>query len=367
MIRPIFFLLLIPCVLGVGLSSQPLDEPILFTPGATYTIDYQIVGDDEVSLSLDKGYDSDVDMRQYAHLTPVEDRSFSLVIHFPENATVDAGGLQSLLVRATGVSDGNSVVGGTAIVQKLVPIHVYFDEKVIQSRFHVRNININETGTVEVTVDSWTHQRIDSVSADVKILGDESVLDTVVIEPTSLPSGESVTLTGSFETAGWVPGTYNASATINWDGNTTHLSDSFRIGSLEVDILNYTTSVPAGQISTFDIGVRSGWNDKLDDVFAFVLIDGRRMLKTATYGLNAWDEIVISDYIDTTGIEPGVHELKIVLHFGGEKKTITDSISIEAPPAEEQPFFTTGTILVVLAVALVGLVGFNVFWFMRHR
>ncbi|MFO7710358.1 MAG: hypothetical protein R6V53_01185 [Candidatus Woesearchaeota archaeon] len=363
--RILLLFLLLPCVLGVGLSSQPLDGPILFEPGKTYTINYDIVGDDEVSLSLKEGYLGDIDMRPYARLTEIDGKSFSLILSFPENATISQGGMQSVVVSAKGESDSSVNVGGTAIVQKTVPIQVYFQEKRIKSSMRASDININETGQVEIHAESWSHQDIGSISTEIEIRDSEGSVLATMSDKDSLPSGKEVTLSGSFDTSGWAAGDYQAFADLSWDGNSTELQDGFRIGSLEVSIINYTESVLSENINKFFINIQSGWNNDLKDVYAVVFVDGQKMFKTANYDIGAWEQVTMSDYLDTEGIEPGVHEITISLHYGGEKTVVTDSLSVEKPPEEEQALSTT-SIVVVLAVALVLLIAFNVFWFMRR-
>ncbi len=352
--------------MGVGLSTQPLDGPILFEPGKTYTIDYEIVGDDDFSLSLKEGYLGDIDMRPYARITDVDKKSFSLIISFPENATISQGGMQSLVVSAKGDSENSANVGGTAIVQKTVPIQVYFEEKRIESSMRASDLNINETGQVEITAESWSHQDIDRISAEIEIRDSEGSVLATMSDSDSLSSGNEVTLSGSFDTSGWAVGDYQAFADLSWDGNSTELQDDFRIGSLEVSIINYTESVLSENINKFFITIESGWNNDLKDVYAVVFVDGQKMFKTANHDIGAWEEVTISDYLDTEGIEPGMHEIMISLHYGGEKTVVTDSLSVEKPLEEEQALSTT-SIVVLLAGALVLLIVFNLFWFMRHR
>ena len=65
----------------------------------------------------------------------------------------------------------------------------------------------------------------------------------------------------SFDTKGLRPGNYSATANMDFDGMKKTDSDNFRIGNLNVKVVDYTKELDNSGIKRFDVTVESEWND----------------------------------------------------------------------------------------------------------
>jgi len=144
------------------------------------------------------------------------------------------------------------------------------------------------------------------------------------------------------------------------------LEKNFRIGSLFVDITNYTSRFMKNSLQRFEIGIESKWNDPIEDVYANVKIfNATRNLfsfKTPSEKLEGWESKTVTGFLDTRGLAPGVYDGEIALLYTSGKKSgqSTKAIKIEVREDWWNAYLLYIIIgcfaLVIMAVALL------IFW-----
>lgn len=372
-----FLFLLVPVSYGIGLSSEPLEKPIYFEPGESYSIDYKISAySDNASVTVRDPYDDPVKMARFARVGDVRTtdgvKYFTLHIAFPQNATVSEGGKHGIIIGVRDLKQSGGQFSATTAVEKFIEIWVLYKEKVMEAKLVTPSLNVNESGDFKIELMSWSRQDIHSVEGEVKISGPGGeVLDTFETDTVSLPSGERKTLSIPFSSRGYEAGRYHASGRFVWDDNVTTRQSSFNIGEENLDVLNYTRTLVADEITQFSLRVKSGWNDPMEHVYAIVRIDGREVMKTPGTELEPWETVKLQNFLDATGISPGEHEMEIELHFDGNKEVIQDTVTVKAGEKEASLSSPKGIgnqgLVVILAVALAIMIFINIYWMSRKR
>jgi hypothetical protein len=176
-----------------------------------------------------------------------------------------------------------------------------------------------------------------------------------------------------FDTSNLLSGNYSATAFVNCDGNTTEAKTSFRIGKLDVKIIDYNKEIESGAIKKFVTKVESFWNDPLE-VYANIRIYDKNhsvTAKTATNKIEPWKTIDMDAFIDTTTLEPAEYDIKIDVFYGDASSTLEGKILVKAPigppvndtraPEEEKPGLSTTNITIILVIIVALLTIVNIF------
>ena len=123
-------------------------------------------------------------------------------------------------------------------------------------------------------------------------------------------------------------GIYRAVAKLNFgDGNVTTAEKSFRIGRLQVELDDVKfDDFKAGEIGKFFVDVKSVWNNDIKNVYVEIEVldeNGEVIKKVRSPGidLGPWDKGTITLFMETSGLEPGEYDARIVLYYGDDSKS----------------------------------------------
>jgi hypothetical protein len=235
-------------------------------------------------------------------------------------------------------------------------------------KFSSADTNVNGKARMIFTVQNWG-------KTDITVQGKADVYDardnfigSVTTETVTLASTKSAELTALFDTTGLQPASYKVKAEISYNGKKAHKENTFRIGSLSVDILDFTKSFKKDAINKFKLKVKSGWNDEIKSIKGAVTVnkDGVPMkaFETLTSNLLPWEVKELEGYFDTEGLDYGTYDAIITVIYDNERTTTTSSILIEeestAELVEETPeassFISLTTLLIIIIVLLLVLI-----------
>ncbi|MBI2044674.1 hypothetical protein HYT23_01310 [Candidatus Pacearchaeota archaeon] len=318
---------------ALGLSPAGVD--INFEPGYEQTIDYLVFGVGSRGVEAYVGGD----LEQYATLSKTKltqgDDRFSVTIKLPQE--IGEPGRHIIYVGVKQLVDEElaSTVGTSVAVNGAIFIHVpypgrYLDIGILKSG----DANVGEPILFSVSlINQGTENLV--ISPKINILdnfgADKNELDFTSRE---ILSQEKLELKKTFDTAGYNPGTYKAIASVDY-GIVAKDEISFRIGSLSVNILNYTNIFYIKKLQKFEIWVASGWNNNLDGVSAIVSIkNGSNEItsfETTSTILTPWEEKKIEGYFDGSLFKPGTYDAEIKVRYYGREQgeTTTKEVKIE--------------------------------------
>jgi hypothetical protein len=237
-----------------------------------------------------------------------------------------------------------------------------------------KSANPGEPIEFTVSIENIGKDEIRQASGYIDIFNlNKEKVGTAFLESKSIRSGAKDVLKAIFETTNLLSGNYSATAFVNCDGNTTEAKTSFRIGKLDVKIIDYNKEIESGAIKKFVTKVESFWNDPLE-VYANIRIYDKNhsvTAKTATNKIEPWKTIDMDAFIDTTTLEPAEYDIKIDVFYGDASSTLEGKILVKAPigppvndtraPEEEKPGLSTTNITIILVIIVALLTIVNIF------
>jgi len=235
-------------------------------------------------------------------------------------------------------------------------IFVPYPGKYVESHFNVDNVNLGEEINFIINLINRGSQDLNTVYSTIDIYDSRDVkLKTLETERTFIKSGESKDFLLKYNSSNLLGGgTYKAIAKVHYDGETQELEDSFRIGTLNIDILNHTRELKKDTINKFNIEIQSNWNDIIDNVYGKIIIDNKQS-ETPTTKLDRFAKETLTTFFDTAGLEKGVHEVNVSVFY--DKNRITSKIS-QVKIVEEFKISMT----MVLTAVIILIVLLDIIW-----
>jgi hypothetical protein len=281
-----------------------------------------------------------------------------LKIRFPDTVDLEEG-IHTFYVGVKETGRPGGMVGALTAVQKRFKVQVYSKEKEIKASFDAPNANEKESMLFRVNVQSVCYPYIALVLGRITIYDSENnSLATFDTNKVSLESGQIKTLEAEWNNSILVPGTYRAEALVIFDGESILLEDIFKIGTLMIKINSYTDEFTSGQINEFEVEVENVWNNPVKDIYAELLVDGEKVLKSSAISLDPWQKGVINSYWNVT-LAPGEYNGKIKLYYAdtySEKNIKVRIKEREVRLSLEQVYGLVSVGLLVLVVVLAVIV-----------
>lgn len=361
----LFLLLVIPPALAIGLSGKTL-SPIIYVPGKNI-INHYFVTDTSLSVQVSVGGD----LSQYITLTPLLNNEFDLIIQFPEEFIPT--GLYSFSLSATEIApeveSGIGSIGSLTSVSKRIIVEAYSFEKEITASLSAPSVNENGTVHFTVNVESRTYSDISSINAKIVITdADNATVGEVYTNAKPLPALAAETLTASFNTTGLRPSSYRARAYVQFDGKQKIADATFRIGNMDVWLLNYTATLEQG-FTTFQARVFNNWGNELRNVYAILTLQDQQVVQTPSITLGPWQEGVLES-LAKIDLPEGEYNGLLQLFFEGEQKeelllfTVIRVISPEQMKADIE-LSRRNMIIQLLAIGILVLIGCVLFLLKR--
>ncbi|MBW2972549.1 hypothetical protein KY359_05935, partial [Candidatus Woesearchaeota archaeon] len=258
----------------------------------------------------------------------------------------------------------NALAGIRALVEVDVPFPGYYAEMNI----NVPDVNEGEPVPITITVRNRGNLNISDARINMDILSDGKSVKTMSSESVPIEKGGAYSFQKIIPGGELKPGTYSLEVSLFYESKTRVQSKGFRVGTFDVNIVNYTDTLYNNTVNLFEIEVESLWNNLIETVYMDIsIMDGEKELstvKTPPFDLSPWGRKKSSLYWNTAGIPVGEYGLKIVLHYGKEVRTENRKIYIVAPPVEETPIPLSTIMLVIIAVLLII---FNIYFILGRR
>ncbi|QQG38594.1 MAG: hypothetical protein HYS32_03230 [Candidatus Woesearchaeota archaeon] len=349
----LLFSLAIPSVTNAAIGISPGDQIYLnFQPGLEKDFSFKAFGVTETTkikifsegeLNSSTTFDvSEINQTSSTHI-------FNAHIRLPEK--IEKPGEHIIYISVQSVS---SLQGTIATSEKAqIPVHIFvpFPGKYIEATFNINDVNLGENLQFSLNIINRGTQALNEVYTVIDIF-ESSGNKLKTLETTKIPLQKEQEqkfnlILNSSELRGQGP--YKSVATIFFDGETKNLEEEFRVGVLNVNILNHTQIFEKDKINIFDVVIESVWNSKINNVFAKVRIENTEF-QTPSVELSPWERKTIRGFFDTTNFEEGIYTANITLFY--EKITTTKISQIEIVKKLKFDFNLT-TILILIIVIII--------------
>lgn len=294
---------------AIGLS--PAIRNVDFTPGLSFSVVYTVqedYSDMEIEIYA-KG-----DLAEYVSFDKtklVGGGTFKASIALPEK--IDIPGKHRIIIGTREKVSEESLIGTSLTVEAVINVYVPYPGKYLE-------VSLNTAGDVNLGEDikfisSINNLGKEDVLADINIdiySASGEKIETLSIGEKPIKSQERKIYNTILKTTSYKPGPYKAELIVSY-GNIARAETGFRIGSLFVNITNYTERLITGKINKFVVGIESQWNSKLDNIYAEINISGLNLsFKSVSAELNPWERKDLEGYVDVgdvLGVYPGIISL----------------------------------------------------------
>jgi len=251
------------------------------------------------------------------------EKDITYTIQAPEGAlspgpnTVD---FMIVSVSAPTANGNNKISANAGIISQLI-INRPYSGKEIKARI---DYNSN-TNTVIVPVFSLGTENIQSVKADVAVLGPtNAIVETKSSDAMPLTAKGTIELPvqlGSLNS-----GNYDVKAQISYDGKVMTLEQVINVGKplVVIDSIEFPNFVYGG-INKVEINARNEWNQESTGVYGLVEFyssDGTLVekVKTPTENIPAFGKTTLDSYWDTSNYPLGEYNVKAILYSGSNQQ-----------------------------------------------
>ena len=343
------FIFLVGNVSALGLSPAIVEFD--FAPGEVRELTFSVHSENseqEVEVFLGGDFD------KYASLSAerlVGGGNFKLLIRFPDS--VELPGRHDLGVGVREIPDEQEFIGTKVEVIGLVRINVPYPGRYAEIDLNIKDGNVNEQIPVEVHVINKGKEDF-NVDASVNFLNDGKNIFDISFKPVFLKSGEDRYFRKFLDSTGFKPGNYIAEAIVNY-GEEARTSRAFRIGSLFVNITNFTQALPKEGIKRFSVDIESMWNNNVDEVYADVNISNSTKslgFRTPSANLGPWEKKTLVGFIDTSDLE-GSYKTDIILYYSGQKSFASGELIVFREKSNYTIALLIGALLIIVILAIL--------------
>lgn len=273
-------------------------------------------------------------------------------------------GTHRLLIGAKPIisSRGEGGVGIVASVNGAIRVHIPYPGKYAEiSNFDVKDANAGEPIRYRLKIHSRGEESITTNSRIEVFDSKNESVRAYQLGTDEIPGVDFVEIKDTFDTTGFGAGDYKAVAIVSYSGREVKKEDIFRLGELNVKIVNYTRMLEKEKINPFVIEVESLWNDPIKELYAEVFVVGINMsFLTPSVELKPWRKERLQGFFDTTGIEEEGFQIRMVIHYGDQ--TTEETAIMSFAKSRNNYLLIAGIVL-----GAVGVLAFVVWVIMKFK
>ena len=374
----IVFVLLVSNIYGLGIA--PAKTTFDFEPNTVKEGYFRIITDDvptKVVFTKEKELGKYIELENDVMILEQKETWINFKLNMPEDLPPgerNAGILVLQIPKDTGQE--NVVMAATAIVH-LVKVNVPFPGKYVTGKLFITNTKVNDPILFTVALVNWGKENVKSAKATIVIKGPTNEEVAVMhTDSVSINSNQEVKLLTTWQTEN--PGTYFAEAVVEYDGQIYKISQSFNVGSLDLEIERIIVdNFKIGQIAKLDIYLRNKWNKPLNiEGRVEIFKDNDLISSFNTIPVNVLERStgIMNAYWNTEGVDVGEYDISVKAQYDGKtsEKTFTSVVSIDHIKFKD---FAAGKVIsggegsntTILVVAVLILIILNVMLFVYIR
>jgi len=253
-----------------------------------------------------------------------------------------------------------SVIATSITIRAAIDVYVPYPGRYIELALNSNDVNAGEPVEFELDVMSKGSEDVD-ISPKIEIMSSEKTIETLYFKDRTIKSQEEIKLKKTLDTATYNPGKYTAIAIVDY-GKIAKAESEFRIGELIINLVNYTKEIVLGGIRGFDIGIESGWNNKIESVHAEVsfLKDSQTLVsfKTSPTELTPWETKTITGFFDASNFSKGTYDTNITFFYYGKDigKSSSEFVKVKFVEETNKMF----VILIIAGIVFLIIIGFLV-------
>ena len=381
-------LLIVPAVLSLGVAPSSTD--LLFEPGIERTVNLKIINNENKAFTA--AIYAEGELAEYVTVNDplVEfssgdaEKIISYTVKLPASFEKQGVHLGQIVIRNMNSEDksaGTSISANLFVISKL-SVTVPYSGKYVEGRLIIPLFEKGRPGAMAVELKNLGTEDILDCQAVIDIYTNlNAKVDTLTSKSISLEAGTTKSINVEW-TPGLENGDYIATANVACDEKSIKIEKSFTIGQMELDIMSISVdNFKLGGIAKFDIFVKNNWNEQINGVLADTIVKDSAgkaytQFRTAPVDVPEYGTQKLAAYWDTAKVMPGVFNFDVTLKYLDKSvqkmfeivvtqdkiSTRTAGAAVTQEPAKRSG---TGIIIFVLAIAVIGLIIFNIFVYLK--
>jgi len=342
-----FTLILVNSIFALGIS--PSIHRADFEPNLELQYEFRVMANQDQEIEIYAAGD----LKEYVKFSKtnfVGKNSFVANINLPEK--LDRPGKHVLLIGVREIAQSASGVGVSVVVQAPIVIRVPYPGEYAELAFDMRNTNVDEKITYDLTVYSRGDQSIDTNPIiEIYDLSDNKV-EELNLGSKKILNQDSFNFVGNLVNE-YGAGDYRAVSIVDYVAGIAKAEKGFRVGHLFVDVNEFSNEALKLGIQPFSIEIESFWNDPIENIFAEVYIskDSEAVIDflTPSITLNSWQKNSIVGYMDTSNLDYGTYDVRIVLNYG-EKTEIEGKMKIVREKDNRFIYYIIGVFVLLIVL-----------------
>ena len=324
------FLFFVSSVSALGIT--PAIKNINFEPLGEVNITFYVL-----DASENEFYDVVIrggDLTEYSSINTDTVRgngAFVLTIRFPEKIEQPGEHAVSVSIkeRASESSFIQTIVEVGATIKAFVPYPGIYGDLTL----NILDGNVDEKIPVELYVINRGNNPLEIKKVYVDFISSDHTLSkSLNFTPYTIPVFGDRYFRKYLDTSGMKPGNYIGRARVDYSDLTREVNKSFRIGSLFVNITNFTNLIVGKGIQKFHVSVENGWNSPILGIYVDVSINNdlneSRTFRTPSIDLNPWEEKTIESYFDADGMTGG-YNVTLNASYGGRNTVVYGILNVK--------------------------------------
>lgn len=390
LLLPIILIFLIVNVSALGMT--PGRTNLNYEPGKKVDLQFTIVNSEGKDLDLviypQGEFNQSIFLPEVSiHMAAAEQsKTISYSLSIPELKPGEHIG-EVVVLQLPGKSGGNTFVGAAVGVATQIAIFVPYPGKYAEAEMHV--VGPDENGKVNFVIPVTSRGELDltRVRATVDIYTSlNEKIETVTADEIIIPSKERKEIVAVWDSTKSAPGPYRAIATILYDESSLKLEKEFVIGTQRLSLEGIEVNdFSLGEIAKFEILVENKWSQRLEGVFAEMVVynsNGEAMaqFKSPEYNIESLTKSLIVAFWDTGGVKEGTYDSSLFLKYGSnsEQKDLKLEVKeneinvvgvgyvISKGKGKSGSIFGSG-LTTTLIIGIVVLILINLSWFLFLR
>lgn len=335
-----------------ALGITPAITEVDFEPNAVHTLIIDVINAKEgrkVSVYAEGEF------AQYATIDKTDfynGARINVIIKLP--AEMKNPGPNNFYIVAAEEPPQNVFISSAVAVKARITVNVPYPGKYIDANLNVPSGNVDDKIPVELKVINHGTETI-SVNPIIEIYDRSgNSREKMEFNPITLKTNEFDYFRRYLDTKGFKQGDYVAAAVIDYSGERKTINQTFKLGNLKIDILNFTKILEGGRINKFNIMVKNNWNNEVKGVYADVSLSKgnyTNSFRTPSADMKAWEEKELTGFVDAKEMTAGEYKMDINLNYAGQMTYYSGIVTVTEPKLFDK-FIISGVIAIVVALLL---------------
>lgn len=348
----IFLLCFLPYA-SASIGVSPPTYTIDFSPGLEQEFRFHFLADPGAELNISV----EGDMAQYVRLSKTRIVGSEVIfVNLKLPKELPSPGMHTIFISAEEQSNGEQGIVLLGIIKSRIFVKSPYPGKYAEVSLSATNANVGENVNLTYEVQNLGTESLNILPKLIVYDFNNESVQVLSLEPIFLPNTKSKKVLTYLDTSKYPAGFYSVDIFLEYGGESSARSSAFfRLGELNVHILNYTTNFVKDKINRFDVYIESFWGNPLENVYAEVEIpDYNIKFSTPSSTLNGFSKSMLTGYFDTTGIAEDKFKGKIILHYAD--KTTEKEVSLKFKKERNYLMYMLVGGIALLLIAIIFLI-----------